>query len=318
MNKVEYLIISNKLDYSTDLICYNLSKKSLPYLRINRDQFTEFDIEVDIDYLIMYVKLNNQCYEISNETLKAIYFRAPVFYRTMNRKYSLEDQVYRSQWGSFIRNLTIFDKAKWINNPIDTYRAESKLYQLKLAKECNLYIPKTIVSNSVPKSIEKNKKYIIKSIDTAYFITDDEEMFMYSSLIDGSELIASNLNLAPVFIQEYIFPKIDIRVTVVGKDIYAVKILNKNKEGIKYDWRKSQKDLLVYESFKLPTSIEEMILKMMGNLNLNFAGIDLILSGTKYYFLEINPTGEWGWLVSTSNLAIDKSIVKLLVGEDNE
>lgn len=318
MNKIEHLIISNKLDYSTDLICYNLSEKNLSYLRINRDQFTEFEIKVDIDKLIMDVKLKNQCFQISNETLKSIYFRAPVFYRTMNRKYTLEEQVYRSQWGSFIRNLTIFDKPRWINNPVDTYRAESKLYQLKIAKECNLDIPKTIVSNFISEDIERNRKYIIKSIDTAYFITDDEEMFTYSSLLDGNELMDSNLNLAPIFIQEYIFPKIDIRVTVVGKDIYAVKILDKNKEGIKYDWRKSKKDLLIYETFKLPNSIEEKILKMMKIFNLNFAGIDLILSDTTYYFIEINPTGEWGWLASTSKISIDKSIVKLLVGEDNE
>jgi glutathione synthase/RimK-type ligase-like ATP-grasp enzyme len=31
-------------------------------------------------------------------------------------------------------------------------------------------------------------------------------------------------------------------------------------------------------------------------LGLTYAAIDLALSNGEYWFIEVNPTGEWGWL----------------------
>ena len=55
----------------------------------------------------------------------------------------------------------------------------------------------------------------------------------------------------------------------------------------------------------------------MKKLNLSFGGIDLALVEKKYYFIEINPTGEWGWLVSNS-CPIDKTIVDYMQERNNE
>ena len=76
MNNVNYLIVSSTFDYSTDLICYGLEKSNKKYL-------------------------------ISDD-LKAVYFRAPVFLRT-TKNYTLKEQLYRSQWSAFVRNLIIFE-----------------------------------------------------------------------------------------------------------------------------------------------------------------------------------------------------------------
>jgi glutathione synthase/RimK-type ligase-like ATP-grasp enzyme len=50
-------------------------------------------------------------------------------------------------------------------------------------------------------------------------------------------------------------------------------------------------------------------------LGLEFGGIDFALVDGTFYFIEVNPTGEWGWLVSVSDLPIDKAIVNSLVME---
>ena len=61
---------------------------------------------------------------------------------------SVSEQLERNQWSAFLRNLIIFKNANWINNPVCTYRAENKLYQLCIAKESGLLVPTTYVSNS--------------------------------------------------------------------------------------------------------------------------------------------------------------------------
>ena len=53
----------------------------------------------------------------------------------------------------------------------------------------------------------------------------------------------------------------------------------------------------------------------MKSLRLNFGAIDLIKQDNKYFFIEINPTGEWGWLVDERR-RIDKVIANWLIGND--
>ncbi len=42
--------------------------------------------------------------------------------------------------------------------------------------------------------------------------------------------------------------------------------------------------------------------------------MDLILHNGIYYFIEVNPTGEWAWLVNKTGLRIDKAICDYLQG----
>ena len=97
-------------------------------------------------------------------------------------------------------------------------------------------------------------------------------------------------------------------MTIVGKQLYSVSI-SKNNNGIYGDWRKQSKDNLDYKVIDLPPDVESNIHRLMGLLNLTFGGMDLIMSNGNYYFIEVNPTGEWGWLNECFNPSIDTLIV---------
>lgn len=313
MNDIEYLVVSSSIDYSTDLVCFELHERQKRYLRINRDKFGEYEIIYSIEDQEMKILMDGEKYTIKNNILKAIYFRAPVFLRS-HKKYSVNEQLYRSQWSSFIRNLVIFEKAKWINHPVNTYRAENKLYQLQCAQDLGLLIPKTFVGNVLPQHILLDKKYIVKSLDTALFYNDSQEYFTYTSVVDGSELVDSNIKDAPVILQEFLEDKRDMRITVIGNIMFPVSI-TKNSENIYGDWRKNAKDNLQYKSEILPDDISKKIIRLMNKLGLLFGGVDLAFSDGKYYFIEVNPTGEWGWLSPYSAIPLEKAIVNELVGE---
>ena len=315
VNKVEYLILSSTIDYSTDYICIELEKRGYAYLRLNRDVFSEYKIIYSIEDRTMRVQDKTEDYVIDGNTLRAIYFRAPVFVRN-GKTYPLEKQLYRSQWSSFLRNLIVFERAVWINHPVATYRAENKMFQLKKASEIGFSIPRTWIANSVPAELQNNE-YIVKALDTPLFYEKNDELFTYSSIIEIDELKSASLEDAPVIMQELLRNKIDIRVTVVGNDIYPVQILA-NGSGIEGDWRRLSKDELSYIPITLPDRIQEKIRAIMKTLDLKFAGIDLAVVGNQYYFIEVNPTGEWGWLVRTADLPIDKSIVDLMNERDQK
>lgn len=313
MNDIEYLIISSSIDYSTDLVCFELHERQKHYLRINRDKFGEYEIIFSLQTRKMTIKMDGDLYTIRNESLKGVFFRAPVFLRS-HKKYNINEQLYRSQWSSFIRNLVVFDKAKWINHPVNTYCAENKLFQLQCAQNVGLLTPKTYVGNVLPQNIIPTKKYVIKSLDTALFYDDSQEYFTYTSVVSGKELIDSNIKIAPVILQDFLEDKQDIRVTVIGNMLFPVSI-TKNGENLYGDWRKNSKETLKYKPEILPSDISNRIIELMYKLGLFFGGIDLAFSNGKYYFIEVNPTGEWGWLSPYSTIPLEKAIVNELVGE---
>ena len=131
--EIKHLIVSSSVDYTTDYICLELKRRGVHYLRINRDKFKEYEIWFSLDEEMLNVLIEKKHYLIS-KNIDSVYFRAPVFLRS-HKTYTVQEQLYRSQWSAFIRNLVLFKKARWINNPVAVYGAENKLYQLDVAKK---------------------------------------------------------------------------------------------------------------------------------------------------------------------------------------
>lgn len=310
MSEVEHLILSSTLDFSTDYVCYEMNKRGVSYLRLNRDRFLNYLIRYRVESGNLEIKIGENTYIIEPKTLKSVFFRAPVYIRT-NKAYSVEMQLYRSQWSSFIRNLTVFSKAKWLNHPMYTYQAENKMYQLDIAQKLGLKIPDTVISND-SQGLCDDCLYVVKALDTPLYYENNQELFTYSTVSTGKDIKQSSLKEAPVIIQNCLQPKIDLRVTVVGKHLFPVSI-TKNNQGISGDWRKTKKEDLQYKPVEIPKEISEKLLDMMSYLNLSFGGIDLAFSKGEYFFIEVNPTGEWGWLVRTAGLDIHKAIVDWMV-----
>lgn len=316
MNNIEYLIISSTIDFSTDLVCYQLMISGKNYYRLNRDEFKNHNIFIDFQNKSMMISIENETYNIQFEKLKGVFYRAPVFLRTQTKaELSVQEQLERNQWSSFLRNLIIFQNANWINNPVYTYRAENKMYQLSIAESCGFQIPKTYVSNGNNDIFENDKQYIVKSLDTALFYNTqtNKEMFTYTNVISGKELQEYELTSAPIIIQEFLNPKIDCRVTFVQEKLFPIKI-KQNGGGVYGDWR-LYKDNLEYIPFQLPSEIDMSIRNLMQKLELQFGGIDLAIVDGKYFFIEVNPTGEWGWLELKTGMKISQAIKKTLCKE---
>lgn len=162
-------------------------------------------------------------------------------------------------------------------------------------------------------SLKNDNQYIVKSLDTAVLRIEDKEAFVYSNKMQGQDIKNSSLELAPVIVQEYIDPKIDVRVTVVGERVYAARILF-NGKGVDGDWRRLKQGL-DFVPFCLPLEIERKCIELIRLLGLSFGAIDLIESNGSFYFIEINPTGEWAWLVDGAGFDIYRGICDFMQGK---
>ena len=305
------LIISNKFDFSTDLVAHQLNQMETDYVRINRDQFRDYKIEFDPLVPVLNVVIENVEYIIDQVHLLSIFFRAPTFLRDIfQEEVDGEEQLYRTQWAAFIRAITVFEDALWVNNPIDTYKAEIKALQLSYAKQVGLLVPHTIITNKT--TPQPGEIFAIKSIDTAIVSSKKEEAFVYTSIVDGSDLQENHYS-SPFFLQKALTPKIDVRITIIGQQVVAMYI--KGNVAIRGDWRKFE-DELIYEPFELPSEIKARILNFTKMFKLNYAAIDMVLYNSEYHFIEVNPTGEWAWLQKNTGIDMGLIIAKYLCHEN--
>ncbi len=294
---IDVLIVSSIYDFSTDLVVQELEKREVSYFRLNKEDFDNYRLTIDIQGKTLEIHVNGIVYEVTS-SLKSIYFRQPVFLRsTPSSGFEIAEQLSRSQWMGFLRSLVIFDEARWINRPEATYLAETKAYQLVAANDIGFRIPKTLIGNNASRFQDFENKIIIKSLDTILLREADDCLFTYSTIKNSNELNDENVSAAPLTVQDYVSSKIDIRVTVIGSKLVAVKITSGGK-GIEEDWRITDRSKIEYTEIQLPTDIIKKCLELIGRLNLNFGAIDLLLSNDEYTFIEVNPTGEWGWLVN--------------------
>lgn len=198
-----------------------------------------------------------------------------------------------------------------MNDPSATYLAESKPYQLAVASELGFKVPRTLVTNDV-QSIESSlsTELVLKSLDSVLLNEPKHSLFTYTTILDRSRLSDDNIGSVPAIAQQALKEKIDMRVTVVGDEVFSVRIL-KNGRGIEGDWRVTPKDQLTYDSFRLAPTDEDRCRRLVRRMGLAFAAIDFVENDDGLFFIEMNPTGEWSWLVADDR-PIDAAIASWL------
>lgn len=313
----DVLLLTSLYDFSADMVALRLKEIDSAYLRINREDLAEHRLTINPLEPSLSVARNGELLGTS-KSLKAIWFRQPVFLRnTPPKPLSPEEQLVRSQWTAFLRSLSIFEEIRWMNWPQATYLAESKPYQLLKASQLGFRVPPTYVGND--SHLFKQKlvnPVIVKSLDTILIREGSDSIFTYTTGCDIEGLTDESVGAAPLIVQQCIEPKVDCRITVIGDCIWAVKILE-NGEALNGDWRKVPKERLQYVDFDLPPKINESCKLLVRRLGLSFGAIDLLETEENFVFLEINPTGEWGWL-SNDQRKIDLAIAKWLAHGDSK
>ena len=305
--KPQVLLISGLYDFSTDLIALKLQHAEVPFIRINKEQVMNHRVSLQPASGMVRVSFDSVGeYDLSD--VKSVWFRYPVFLRnTPAVPLSPQEQLEKSQWSAFMRNLSILPKAIWMNWPQATYLAENKAYQLHVASRVGFKIPKTIITNDIEEiKASFQGEFMLKPLDTVFLREGGEALFPYSTPLTAGHLSEANLRSVPVTAQEYLNPKVDYRVTIIGEELFAAKIL-RDGEPIPGDWREHQTEDLAYTTCPLPSETEQACFSLMRELGLNFGAIDLAETYDGFNFLEINPTGEWGWLVS-SDRPLDEAI----------
>ena len=118
----------------------------------------------------------------------------------------------------------------------------------------------------------------------------------------------------PSLIQEYVEKLFELRIFFLNDNFYSMAIFSQLDDQTKIDFRKYNRAIPARRvPFNLPNEIKDKIIKLMRTLNLNCGSLDFIVDlDGNFYFLEVNPVGQFGMVSSPCNFFLEKEIVNYL------
>ncbi|PWN67913.1 MvdC/MvdD family ATP grasp protein [Chryseobacterium oncorhynchi] len=313
------LCITHSQDfYTIDLFFQYLSSKNIPYFRLNSDQLNH----------LQKISINENSFEITDESgntihsddIKGVWHRKAWRIGVPEELDENYEKIFQNEYGSLRYNLiTTLENIPWIN-PFEKEKKidGNKMLQLKIAQRNHLISPKTMFSNDEQKITAFFHQYCSgKAIAKLHGVQSKNmsgENLISTMIIEEETLeYLSDIAYCPMIFQPYIDKEYELRIMYVDGAFFTGKINNNTNA----DWRISNENYF-WSAYELPENIKINLTSMMKEMGLYMGAIDVIKGKDgEYYFLEVNPQGEWGMLQKELGFPIAERIADNLIKRIN-
>jgi hypothetical protein len=233
----------------------------------------------------------------------------------------------RQQSAQFLKGLYESLRSFWISCPGAIQRAEFKPYQLWVAEQHKLKIPRTLITND-PEQVRdflrgSKKKIVYKPLLPPMPVVPKTAnnqkvpLVLYTTVLQENHIESIDLiRLSPGIFQEYVDKSIEIRITIFGRRVFAAEIHSQTCPETLDDWRwfPDKTPDLPHFPHRLPRDLENTLCDLTAYLGLQFGAIDMILTPDgEYVFLEINPNGQWLWVQDLTDMPLLETLCDMLV-----
>jgi len=243
----------------------------------------------------------------------SIWVRRPYFAKTPaafeeDDRAAIEGEC-REMRSSFLELLCPW--AFWVN-PLRS--RSSKPAQLAAAWQSGLKVPATLISNDPTEILA----FVRAAPGAVVYKTFGA--LVPTSLVTEDMLSDPELRWTPGIYQHYVEKEYELRVTVVGRRLFVVRINSQQTARGKVDWREAQRkprgqpsDLILAPG-KVPASIQRSCLRLMRSLGLVYGAIDLVVTPeNEHVFLEVNSSGQFLWIESGTGLPVLDAMAEMLI-----
>ncbi len=305
------LIISEEADYSTSLVVDWLLYFNANWVRINGTDKISASFE-GTDVKITGLDINFKLSEI-----KSVWYR--------RGRLNLNFKNLKDKEIEFLRQIEfnkiteyIYYKLTEIKNINIFFNADvNKLIVCEIAQSVGLKIPKSLLISEKKYLNSGNLASCTKSISGSTILNyDNFHSAGYTTRVTDLKNIPDFF--FPSYIQDYIEKKYEIRIFFLKNKFWSMAIFSQNDPITDVDFRNynRQKPNRTVP-FLLPIDIQEKIKILMQKINLNSGSIDMIVSpNLEFYFLEVNPVGQFGMVSNPCNYNLHKIIALNLINDE--
>lgn len=314
MTKV--LILTNKNDITTDFVVKKLWDRGIPFYRFNTETlFSESFPLLDFENTRFEIYDSNSRKTIDLSIIESVYYRRPGVPSQDNEAFSQGDNnfIKRERLALLDGIYRLLDSAFWVSRVAKIRLAENKINQLILSRGIGFQSPPSLITSDpilAQNFFDKHKNVIVKPLKSGLIEDSPKDRVVFTTKVEN--LSPERVVGHPNYFQKQIFKKVDLRITIVGDKVFTAEIYSQDFEESQVDWRKGSA-FVKCGRHSLPIEIEKKCIYLTKTLGLEFAAIDMVLDlDGNYWFLEINPNGQWAWLEKSLGFDISGEIVNLL------
>lgn len=262
------------------------------FFRFNLDFWSEYEFEINNEYWSIKDPTGRQ---ITSKQERKVLVRKPfqTFFSDANlpNHISENEKLWTlNQIQQFVIELCLIEKHNSNIKLIDFH------HPTYLGKSVQMIVGNKYFSVPIWKMFWSNQNYKIEQdncVKSAKASAFGNGNFLFTKSIEKDSYLEK---LYPWFIQSTVNAEFDLTILYINGECFAF-TLNRN-QIIDLDWRKEifSKDLK-WEFKTISNELTSSVKNYMTDLNLKFGRLDFLIDyNNKYWFLEVNDNGEWGWL----------------------
>ncbi|MET7362669.1 ATP-grasp ribosomal peptide maturase [Streptomyces sp. NPDC005562] len=202
----------------------------------------------------------------------------------------------------------------WVNHPLRIAAADYKPAQLALAQRLGFAVPPSLVTNDPDEArefIRDQGDAIYKTLRWTPYTRDGVPVTGWADPVNADE-IDESIRVTPHLFQARVDKVADLRVLIVGRHTFAVRI-----DSELLDWRKDY-SALTYTVEYIPDWVDKALHAYLDRLELVSGSFDFAVDRAgDYWWLELNPNGQWGWLETETGLPMSAAFADLLTQGDS-
>ncbi|MEU5284700.1 ATP-grasp ribosomal peptide maturase [Streptomyces sp. NPDC020755] len=306
------LVATEADDLTADMVISELNRRNVPVARFN-----PADIGVALTVSARFGscsvpatgQLRTPSRTVELAEVRSVYWRRPVWpafdhlgaddarFAAAHTRYGLGGTLYA------------LDGPLWVNHPLRNAAADYKPAQLAVAQRLGLTVPPTLVTNDPDEArsfVDSHDQAIFKTLRWTPYQRGGVPLTGWADPVLATE-IDERVAVAPHLFQAVVNKAADLRVLVVGRQVFAVRI-----ESGMLDWRKDY-SALSYRVVDLPDRVEKALLTYLDHFELASGSFDFAVDKTGgLWWLELNPNGQWGWLEESTGLPMSTAFAELL------
>ena len=321
-SKKTVLVLTQQLDFHADLVIHELNRRGVNLVRFDTSDFPQRSTLIARSRSGSWDgAITLQDRSIHFDQLSSIWYRRPTPFELDPTLTPAGQQFASAEARMAIGGLLRSIDCLWVNHPEKMVTADYKPFQLKVAGDCGLEIPASLITNDPDAVIgffeHCHGQMIYKTLSGGMIVSESGDVVsIYTSRVTLDDLLneSQHVRHTACLFQELVPKKLELRITVIGNHVFPAEIYFQHAEQAAVDWRAAYQDLR-YEIHQLPEDIHKKCLTLVQKLGLSFAAIDMIVTPDgRYVFLELNSNGQWGWIQNATGLPICETLVDMLVG----
>lgn len=220
------LICTQHYDPHAESVAESIQRRGENALLLKRyNQKNYLDFKFNHSKVKAWLEVDSQKYSLERDISGILWRIKPSISSEMpGKEPSVEEKFRKYEWLNSIYSLEEFVTGKSINRLEDTLKFSRKIIQLKLAIECGLLVPETIISNSANNLLDclKSEDLIDKTLSA--FVT--HKQIISTNKISQFD-ISENENLIfspPGIFQNLIGRDHELRIKIFGERIFISKV----------------------------------------------------------------------------------------------